>query len=177
MNDTPPNTISPIRPTDDDALGTAKELLGTARTASLAFIESDTGRPSLSRIAVMRAASGDMVSMVSELSAHTRSLQTNPASALLLGEPSGKGDPLNQPRLTLHCDAEFLTRDTPDEFAALQADYISALPKAKLYAGFLDFRFVVFKAQSASLNGGFGKAYELSREDILSTLPNAPNAP
>lgn len=159
-------TISPIRPTDPEAVETAIGLMSGSRIASLAFLDVETGRPSLSRIAIMRSQGGDMVSMVSELSAHTKSIAANPATALLLGEADGKGDPLNQARLTLHCEAKFITRDTPEEFKELQAAYLAAIPKAKVYADFLDFRFAVFEAVSASLNGGFGKAYQLTAENL-----------
>jgi putative heme iron utilization protein len=42
-------------------------------------------------------------------------------------------------------------------------------PKSKLYAGFADFSYFRLEPSAASLNGGFGKAYTLSRQQLLTT--------
>jgi hypothetical protein len=53
---------------------------------------------------------------------------------------------------------------------ALKADprekYLAEHPKSKLYADFADFGFVLFEAEGAALNGGFGRAYMLTPEDL-----------
>ncbi|MDP3897071.1 MAG: DUF2470 domain-containing protein, partial [Mesorhizobium sp.] len=82
----------------------------------------------------------------------------------------GKGDPLAHPRITLACRAEKYARDTPD-WARAERRYLNRQPKAKLYVGLGDFVFFRLDIERASLNGGFGKAYALTRDDIVSTGP------
>jgi putative heme iron utilization protein len=106
------------------------------------------------------------MTLVSDLSAHTRALKANPAASLLLGEPGAKGDPLTHPRLTVQATARFVDRAS-DEHATLRTHYLASHPKAKLYADFADFSFVVFEVKGANLNGGFGKAYDLTASDIV----------
>ena len=160
---------SPIRPTDDEARGVAKHLIESARLTALAVLHPESGGPFVSRTAVATASNGQPVSLISDLSLHTRALKASPKCSLLLGEPGqdgAKGDPLNQARITLQCEARFLTRDDPEEFAEMQKRYLSLIPKATIYANFLDFNFAVFDVKAASLNGGFGKAFELTPADL-----------
>jgi putative heme iron utilization protein len=50
--------------------------------------------------------------------------------------------------------------------------YLNRHPKAKLYAALADFSFFELAIERASLNGGFGKAYQLTRTDLLSEGPH-----
>lgn len=162
--DEPP--VDPIRETDDEARRLARSLIDSARIASLAVRHPETSHPHVTRIAVAPDGEGALMSLVSELSLHTRALKTNRHCSLLVGEPETKGDPLNSPRLTLACEGVFCGREAP-EFSGLQMRYLEAIPKAKVYADFLDFSFVRFRVQSGSLNGGFARAYELADEDLI----------
>lgn len=151
---------SPIRPTDDAARELAQSLLTDARFGALAVVHPDSGHPHVTRIAVTRGADGAPVSLISELSLHTRALIEHPEASLLIGEPEDRGDPLNHPRLTLAVTARFIDK------AAGKARYLDAYPKAKLYFDFGDFRLVSFCISSAELNGGFGKAFSLNADDL-----------
>lgn len=155
----------PIRPTDDQARELARGLIAAASFASLGVAEPDTGAPMVTRIAVARDDSGLPMSLVSDLSQHTRALEANPACSLLLGEPGPKGDPLTHPRLTLQCTARFVDRAS-DTHTNLRARYLAQLPKARLYIDFGDFRLLRFAVTKAYLNGGFGKAYVLDADDL-----------
>ena len=84
---------------------------------------------------------------------------------MLVGEPGPKGDPLNSPRLTINARARFVEHGS-QEHLELSKTYLESHPKAKLYIGFGDFRFAVFEIGSALLNGGFGKAYQLTAADL-----------
>ena len=156
---------NPIRPTDAQAISLAKSLISTASFGALAVLDPETQTPFVSRIAVGTTSDGTPLSLISDLSRHTRALRANPACSLLVGEPVDKGDPLSHPRLTLVCSANFLPRDHPDH-EKTRARYLKHQPKAQLYIDFTDFSFVLFAIRSASLNGGFGKAYELTPSDI-----------
>jgi putative heme iron utilization protein len=164
VTDTPKSTI---RETDADAIQLAKTLLRTPRSGALASLDPQTGAPIATRVGTATDFAGRPVLLISGLTAHFKALENDPRCSLLLGEP-GKGDPLAHPRLTVSALACFVERDS-DEHKALAWRYINHQPKAKLYVDLGDFRFVILDPQSASLNGGFGKAYVLTADDLLSS--------
>ncbi|MEX0318720.1 MAG: HugZ family protein [Ruegeria sp.] len=155
----------PFQPADDAARSLARELVRDATHAALAVLRPGTTLPSVTRIALATDAKGRPVSLISDLAPHTQALTDNPACALLIGEPGPKGDPLTHPRLTLHCSARLIERNTP-EHTTLRDRYLSLRPKVKLYADFADFRFVTFMVTDGLLNGGFGKAFLLTPKDL-----------
>ncbi|MBL6426453.1 MAG: pyridoxamine 5'-phosphate oxidase family protein [Maritimibacter sp.] len=160
----------PIRPTDDEARRLARDLIDSARFAALAVLVN--ARPFVTRVALGTTPDGAPLTLVSDLSAHTRALRAAPQASLLVGEPGDKGDPLTHPRLTLDCTARFLAKDD-----ALRAHYLATHPKAKLYIDFADFNFVGFEVEAGHLNGGFGKAFRLTPADLAPTgQPPAPGA-
>ncbi|WP_170406604.1 HugZ family protein [Ruegeria arenilitoris] len=159
------NTRNPFRPVDETARELALDLIAQARFAALAVVHPDNGLPSISRIALAADSAGWPLTLISDLAEHSRALEANPACALLIGEPADKGDPLTHPRLTLHCTARPIPRAT-EEHTALRASYLSQRPKAGLYIDFADFRFVRFEIVDGLLNGGFGKAWKMTREDL-----------
>jgi len=158
-----------IRETDAEAIRLGKTLLRSARFGALAVIEPRTGSPLASRVGVATDIDGAPLILVSMLSAHTGALLADPRCSLLLGEP-GRGDPLAHPRLTLVCQAARLERGS-SEHARTERRYLNRNPKAKLYAGLGDFSIFRLEPQRASLNGGFGKAYQLDRSDLLTSGP------
>jgi len=152
----------PIQPTDDDARALARGLLKDARTAALAVLLDD-GTPMATRIAFGLAPDGAPLSLISDLAAHTKALRAEPDCSLLIGEVTGKGDPLNLPRLTLQASAQFTPPEDKDRLAG---HYLETHPKAKLYVGFADFHLVRFRVSRGHLNGGFGQAYTLTPQDM-----------
>lgn len=160
--DKEPNSV--IRPTDDQARLLAKQLIRTARFGALAVLEAGTGHPLASRVAVATDLDGTPVILTSTLSGHTTALRADPSCSLLVGEP-GKGDPLAHPRVSLFCSAIRVERGS-DAHSRLRRRYLARHPKAELYVDFGDFAFFRLKLLRASLNGGFGKAFELERQDL-----------
>ncbi|SDA80389.1 HugZ family protein [Mesorhizobium qingshengii] len=158
-----------IRETDAEAIRLAKTLLRRARFGALAVIEPQTGSPLASRVGVATDIDGAPLILVSMLSAHTGALLADPRCSLLVGEP-GKGDPLAHPRLTLVCQAARLERGS-NAHARAERRYLNRNPKASLYAGLGDFSIFRLEPQHASLNGGFGKAYQLDRSNLLTSGP------
>jgi heme iron utilization protein len=156
---------SPIRPTDDEARRLARSLLDHAHFGSLGVIEPGTCAPMVTRIAVGTDDAGCPVSLVSDLSAHTRALTANPACSLLVGEPGDRGDPLTHPRLTLQARARFV-RKGAEGYGTLRARWLDGHRKATLYVDFADFAFVVLEVEAAHLNGGFGRAFALTPRDL-----------
>ncbi len=155
---------NPIRETDEAARKQARLLLRGSRFGAIAAMDPQTGYPNCSRVLLGTANDGAPVILVSELSAHTKALLADPRSSLLVGEP-GKGDPLAWPRLTVQCDAQPIERQSDDD-QAIRSRFIRRHHKAALYADFADFLFIRLNPVRASLNGGFGKAYLLSADDL-----------
>lgn len=148
----------PIRPTDSDARALAQSLISAARYGALATLLD--GLPFVTRIA-LAPKNGRLLTLISDLSTHTQALRSTPKASLLIGEPGPKGDPLTHPRMTLQIVPEFL-----DKTEDLATQYLSSQPKAQLYIGFADFHLVRLTPIDAHLNGGFGKAYRLTPDDL-----------
>ena len=156
--------INPIRETDDEARALARRLIHEAHYGSIATLEPGTGFPLVSRIAVATDAAGELIFLASELSNHSKCIAANPRCSVMLGEP-GKGDPLAHPRITLIGSVDRIDRSS-DERDALRDPYLQSHPKAELYIDFGDFHFFRLNMERANLNGGFGKAFELTRSDL-----------
>ena len=135
-----------------------------ARHAALAVLD-EFGAPSVTRIAFGRHEDGKILSLVSDLSAHSARLKAHPRCGLLIGDPPAKGDPLAFARLSIAAEATFLTRDDPEHYQR-RASWLKAHPKSALYVDFADFKFIEFTPLHADLNGGFGKAYQLTVDDL-----------
>lgn len=161
-------TKSVIRTTDDDARRLAKELVRTARFGALAVLDPKSGHPVASRVATATDLDGTPVILTSTLSGHTAAILANPKCSLMVGEP-GKGDPLAHPRISLYCSARQIERGTEDH-DRLRRRYLARHPKAALYADFGDFSFYRLDLSGGSLNGGFGKAFELEETDLIVPL-------
>lgn len=155
---------SVIRPTDEASLKLARRLVREARFGALSVLEPDTGHPFASRVLTGTDIDGVPVILVSTLATHTKALLADPRCALLFGEP-GRGDPLAWPRITVLCDAQRIDRDSESD-RCTRSRFLRRHPKAKLYAAFPDFAFFRLVPKSASLNGGFGRAYIISGDDI-----------
>lgn len=162
--------FSPIRETDDEALALAERLIRTARFGALAALDPKTGTPLVTRVATATTLDGAPIILVSGLSAHTTAILADPRCGLLLGEPA-KGDPLAHPRISLTCLARRLDRED-EEGRQARRRYLNRNPKGALYADFPDFAFFRLEPLSASLNGGFGKAYALGPGDLLVENPS-----
>lgn len=154
----------PVAAADDEARALARALL-RADHAALAVTDPSDGLPGISRIAFGLGPDGGPVTLVSALSSHFVALKANPACAVMVGEVGEKGDPLTHPRLMIKARADFVAPDDPAR-AALRDHWLLAHPKAKLYVDFADFAFVRLHPVSAFLNGGFGRAFRLSPEDL-----------
>ncbi|MHB2264046.1 HugZ family pyridoxamine 5'-phosphate oxidase [Aliihoeflea sp. PC F10.4] len=164
MTDDKPKDV--LRATDAEAIRLDRRLLRTARHAALAVCEPGTGWPLASRVSVATDILGRPLILVSSLSAHTGGLEGDERCSLLFGEP-GKGDPLAHPRMTVKCRAHRIGRDDADH-VNVSRRFLGRHPKAKLYADFADFFYFLLEPVETSLNGGFGRAYHITRDELLS---------
>lgn len=139
--------------------------MDSARFAALGVINPETRDPMVSRIAIATTAKGAPVTLVSTLSAHSRALETHAGCSLLIGEPGPRGDPLTHPRLSLQARAVTVRPGAPLH-GELRARYLGLRPKSGLYIDFADFYFVIFQVTAGFLNGGFGRAFNLTPGDL-----------
>jgi putative heme iron utilization protein len=153
----------PIRPTDDEARALARHLLADMRHAALGSLDPDTGTPLVTRIAVQIDEGGVPVALLSGLAAHTRAILADPRVGLLVTDDSAtKGDAMTHARLSILARAEQVPA-TP----AMREAWLAQDPKAKVYIDLPDFRFWKLVPLSGLLNGGFGRAFKLSPEDMI----------
>ncbi len=167
-NESAKEPMSPIRETDDPSRRLAKDLLRKARFGALAAIEAGSGHPLASRVALATDLDGTPIILTSTLSGHTSAILETPDCSLLVGEP-GKGYPLAHARISLFCTASSIERES-ETHKRLRRRYLARHPKAELYVDFGDFAFFRLELKRASLNGGFGKAFELVQADLLTVL-------
>ena len=162
MNDAQSPIASPF-----DARLQAKSLLRIARTGALATLDRASGAPLTTLVAVASDYDGSPLFLLSTLSQHTKNLAADPRGSLLLTGPPGRGDPLNQPRLTV--GGEIVAQLEPKA----RARFLARNPKAKLYASFADFSLFRAEISSVHFNGGFGRAAALTPAEILTDLTGA----
>ncbi len=160
---------SVLRPTDEEALRQARILVRASRHAPLAVTDPASGFPFVSRVLMGTDHDGAPAILVSSLATHTGALLANGRCSILCGEP-GKGDPLVWPRITVLCHANPVLRDSADH-ARIRDRFLRRHPKARTYIDFADFCFFRLLPESASLNGGFGKAYAVRGDSLLIDSP------
>jgi putative heme iron utilization protein len=159
-----PRRPDPLQPADSLARALARSLLSLGH-AALAWEDPDTGTPGISRIAFARDPEAGLLTLVSGLAPHFRSLRDRPDCALMLGEVGEKGDPLTHPRLMIRARAAFVAADDPAR-PKIRARWLERTPKAQVYIDLPDFAFVRLTPVSALLNGGFARAFRLAPEDL-----------
>jgi putative heme iron utilization protein len=145
------------------AIADVKRLMRLARTGALATLEVTGGAPLTTLLGVASDFDGAPLFLMSTLSRHTRNLAGDPRASLLLTGRHERGDPLNQPRVTLGGRVE--------RCAAPRAKvrYLQRNPKACLYAGFADFALYQLQIDDVHFNGGFGRAAPLSAAEVLAS--------
>lgn len=117
-----------------------------------------------SRVGVSTLVDGTPIVLVSKLSAHTVAMLTDPRCSIMVGDV-GKGDPLTNGRVTMICNAKKIEHDTVLHTHAKER-YLTAHPKAKLYADFADFMYIALPPLRAHYVAGFGRAYNFSADDL-----------
>lgn len=164
------NSQHTIRATDAAAIELAHGLVRASPFASLATLSGD-GFPLCSLTSIATDFDGAPVILVSRLSGHTTNLLKDPRCSVLFAR-GGKGDPLAHPRISVVGEMSMIARDSADG-SRIRRRFLARQPKAGLYVDFPDFVFFRLIMRSASLNGGFGKAYELTGDELMSNVSDA----
>ena len=155
------NAAVEIEATLAEAVGNAKRLMRLARAAALATLDPGTGAPLTTLVGVASDFDGAPLFLMSTLARHTQSLAADPRASLLLTGEAARGDPLNQPRVTLNGRVERA------QGPRVRTRYLQRNPKAKLYVDFADFAFFRLAVDAVHYNGGFGRADPLTPGDLL----------
>jgi putative heme iron utilization protein len=159
-------TQPPIVPPPDPQ-AQAKRLLRISRIGALATLDRTAGAPLTTLVSVGCDHDGAPLLLLSTLAQHTKNLTADARASLLLTSPARRGDPLNQPRLTV--GGKILAHPAPSG----RARFLVRNPKSKLYASFADFAIFRFDISAVHFNGGFGRAAALAPADILTDLTGA----
>jgi heme iron utilization protein len=147
-----------------DARAQAKRLLRIARTGALATLGQSSAAPLTTLVSVASDYDGAPLFLLSTLAQHTKNLAGDRRGSLLLTSQPGRGDPLNQPRLTI--GGEIVAHPEP----SARMRFLARNPKAKLYASFADFSMFRLEISAVHFNGGFARAAALAPADILTDL-------
>ncbi len=139
-------------------------MISATRHATLGVIEKDTGHPAVSRVAMAALDDGTPVLLTSALAAHTAALGADARCSLLIGDV-GKGDPMAHARMSLFCHAD---RVPQDQGTAMRALFLAHHPKAINYIDLPDFGYWKLQVDRVSFNAGFGKAYAISGNELIS---------
>jgi len=145
------------------AVADVKRLMRLARTGALATLEAKGGAPLTTLLGVASDFDGAPLFLMSTLSRHTRNLAGDPRASLLLTGRHERGDPLNQPRVTLGGVVERCA------VPRAKLRYLQRNPKAGLYAGFADFALYQLRIDDVHFNGGFGRAVPLAAVEVLAS--------
>ena len=145
------------------AIADVKRLMRLARTGALATLEAKGGAPLTTLLGVASDFDGAPLFLMSTLSRHTRNLAGDPRASLLLTGRHERGDPLNQPRVTLGGVVERCA------VPRAKLRYLQRNPKAGLYAGFADFALYQLRIDDVHFNGGFGRAAPLAAVEVLAS--------
>jgi putative heme iron utilization protein len=110
---------------------------------------------------------GHPVFLISELAEHTKNLERDPRSSLLLAE-GGAADPLANGRVTMLGPC---TRVQGTGGAARDA-FLATHPNAAYYADFRDFGFWKLRVDQVRYIGGYGRMSWISKDDWQAAKPD-----
>lgn len=152
------------------ALDAARDLLRTARRATIATLDPVSGYPYAMVTNVTTEADGTPFFYVAGLAIHARNILADNRVSLALSEP-GAADTLTRPRMTLAGRAHLMkVSDATDA----REKYASLYPKSKLYLELQDALFCRIQMEALQLNGGPAQnANELTVEALKTDLSGA----
>lgn len=153
---------------DDEALEIARNLLAQAMHGSLATIDAADHFPNISQITlqvVRHTNANGLFTLISDLARHSSALKAQPNCAVMISGAGEKGDPMTWPRLMIRARAQYIPLSGIED-QDLRAHWGIKHPKAKLWLGLADFKFVRLVPFDITLNAGFGKAFAMAPDAL-----------
>lgn len=151
-----------------EAIAVAREMLRSARTASLATLDP-SGYPYCTVTNLATDAEGRPYFFMAYLALHARNIELSDRVALTVANM--EKDVLTTPRLTLVGRA---IRVPKEEFEPLRERYAARFPKAKLYLGLPDALLYRVEIEAVQLNGGPAQnANDVKPADLLGDIVQA----
>lgn len=151
-----------------DAIGVARTMLRSARTASLATLDP-SGYPYSTVTNLAVDASGRPFIFMASLALHARNIELDNRVSITVADMAK--DVLTTPRLTLVGRAE---RTTGADYEDLKQRYTEAFPKSKLYLSLPDSLIFRIETEAVQLNGGPAQnANAVTPHDLVEDLAPA----
>lgn len=142
----------------------SRQIVRASRKAALATLDSETGAPFASLVAVATGFDGMPVTLISTLARHTKNIDRDPRASLLFEhaeQAAEGGDILAAGRVTVMGHLE------KTEDADLRRRFLARHPASADYAAFADFSFYALVVESAHFVGGFGRIMTMPASTFL----------
>ena len=154
---------------DDDATTTLRDLLTENQVASLGTVAD--GAPFVSMVPFAIASDGSAFFVhVSRLAKHTEDMSEEPRVALMIVESEASGTMAQAlARVSIQGTATEMARDS-SEYSGARAAYLAKHPESEPMFGFADFSLFCIEPQSARFIQGFGRAFDVTPEELASTV-------
>ncbi len=149
-----------------DPVATARRILRTARSGSLATVAVEGGAPFASLVVVACDSDGTPLLLLSGLALHTRNILADPRASLLLCAQD-IADPMQDARVSINGTMAACADDR------VRHRFLARHPEAQGYAGFKDFCFYRLEVRDAHLVAGFGRIHTVAASDLLLDLADA----
>ena len=146
-----------------------RAFMSSKKTLQLATVGAE-GRPNISYAPFINDADGYYV-LISEMARHTQNIFANPVVSLMLIEDESSTNNLYaRTRLTFDAHAHIVSRET-EKWADIILLMIERLGNtAELLTQLGDFHLIQLKTEEGLFVKGFGQAYKISSDDLVSFL-------
>ncbi len=137
-------------------------------TATLCTISKNEGKHPYGSFVTYAIYKGNPIFLISKLAEHTKNLQEDPRSSLLIAE-GGDDNPLAMGRITLIGECKKLPAN---ERPVAKSTFLEKHPSARFYVDFEDFAFYRLKVDSVRYIGGFGRMSWVESKDWYNSDPD-----
>jgi len=137
-------------------------------TATLCTISKNEGNYPYGSFVTYAMYKGNPIFLISKLAEHTKNLQADSKSSLLIAE-GGDDNPLALGRVTLVGDCNKLSKA---ERPSARSIFLEKHPSARFYVDFEDFEFYQLKVDSIRYIGGFGRMSWVDANDWFKSEPD-----
>lgn len=142
----------------EEASRHAARLLRQCRVAALGTLHD--GAPAISQVpfALLPAADGAFVILVSRLAAHTRAMQEDPRVGLMVAQPDAENTVAHAlARVSIRAEARMIARSDPD-YGGARAAYTARFPDQGFLFDLGDFELFALVPRAVRVVAGFAQA-------------------